>query len=167
MKTRITSTEEIIDNQTVSIWRLENDEKETVININKLINEDVSNCFWQDDAEKYLTVEYTDWDGTELIAIVNENNTILRKGIRSIEEYLDKHELFIINISGYGLGEEAGNYALGSDDWKMAVIDFNGRFIIPPEYDRIFFEEDGNIFYAENLSNENKYQFSIAGKSLN
>jgi len=74
--------------------------------------------------------------------------------------------LFIINISGYGLGDEAGYYGLGSDDWKMAVIDVNGKFIIPPEYDQITFEEAEHMFYAENYNSGNKFQFTVEGKSL-
>jgi hypothetical protein len=166
MKSKITSTVEIIDDEEITIWRLEKDDGTEVININKLFDEDISNCFWQDEDHKFLIVEYYNWDSTEQIAIINNVGKIVRKEINSIEDYIEKQELFIINISGYGLGNEAAKYDLSTDNWKMAVIGKDGKFIIPPNYDQITFKEDENIFYAEKFNSENKFKFSIDGKSL-
>jgi hypothetical protein len=164
MKTIITSTEEIVDNETVNIWRIDKNDGTILINLNKLIGEGISECRWQDEKQKILIVEYIDWDSNELIAIVTKDGQIIRKGIRSIEEYIDKYGVFIIIISGFGLGNEAPIYDLDEDDWKMAAINKYGEFIIPPKFDRINFDEDDNILYAENYGIENKFSLSLNSK---
>jgi hypothetical protein len=72
--------------------------------------------------------------------------------------------MFIINISGYGLGTEAPIHDLASEELKMAVINKYGEFIIPPKFANINFDEDENILYAENYGSKNKYSLSMNSK---
>jgi hypothetical protein len=129
MKIELKSTQELIDDVEVTIWWLDKNEGAIVYNINKLLNEDVIEC-WFENNQKYIEVMYSDWDSNELLAIINTHGHVIRKGIQSIEKFLEEQELFIISITGMGLGGEALYYNLADDDEKMAVIDSNGKFII-------------------------------------
>ena len=66
-------------------------------------------------------------------------------------------------MSGFALGYEETEYDLAPDDWKMAVINKHGDYIIPPKYTHIDFEEDEDIFYANNNDRENIRKFSLDG----
>lgn len=163
METILTSKEEIIDGEEVTVWYIYKGYGAIIINLNRILDEEISECTWLGTKQKYLNVDYTDWDENELVAILDADGQIARKGIMYIETFIEDEGLFIIKISGHGLGEEATYFNLASDDWKMAVIDASGKFIIEPEYDKIQFEEEENIFYAKNLAGEeNKY--SLNGK---
>ena len=161
MKTIITSTEEIVQNEKVIIWRIEKNDGAILININKLIDEGISECRWQDEKQKFLIVEYNDWDSNELIAIVTKEGRIIKKGIRSIEYFVDRYELFIITITGLALDFDAIEYNLENDEWNMAVIDKYGEFFIPPHYDSISYDEEDNIFYAEGSHGRIKHSITI------
>ena len=164
MKTIITSTEEIVQNEKVIIWRIEKNDGAILININKLIDEGISECRWQDEKQRFLIVEYNDWDSNELIAIVTKEGRIIKKGIRSIEFYVDSSELFIISITGSALDFDAIDYNLENDEWNMAVIDKYGEFFIPPHYDNISYDEDEKVFCIMDYKNRKEIKIPIEGK---
>lgn len=144
MKIELKSRTEIIDNQEITFWTLEKDE--IVININEVIDADCSSCVIEcsfiDTDKRYIEIQYNDWTSCEFIAIIDTRGNMLMKGISSIEKYIEEYELFIISITGHGLGDDALYYNVSSDDYKMAVINSSGKFIIPPNYDSIGFDED-------------------------
>ena len=163
MKTKLTETIEIVDDDEVTIWRIDKGDGIVLINLNLLFDDCVSECEWLDDGHKLVQVMYSDWDSRELVAIVNTNGEILRKGINSIEVVLEKQKRLIVDMSGFGMGDDASDYFLEQDDTRMAVIDWHGDFVIDPLYYSIWFEETENMFYAED-TNGNELMFSIDGE---
>ncbi len=166
MKAELKSSEHFIDHDEVTVWELHTSDGK-VVNINTLFDDSVADCSWIDDDHEFLRVDYYDWDSNELTALVDSEGDIIRKGILNVEEYLPEHGLFILEMSGFGMGDEARDYDLESDDTKMAVINRFGKFIIPPEYDRIFFEPDDNQFSADRLYDEREFFFTLEGKKVN
>ncbi|HPT72169.1 MAG TPA: hypothetical protein PLE74_07800 [Candidatus Cloacimonadota bacterium] len=166
MSTNITTTIETVEGENVTVWRIEKDEGAIVININKILGEDVTDCHWEGNHQTYLIAEYSDWDSNELWAIIDANGQLIKKGIRSIEQYIAKYQLFIVEMSGFALGYEATEYDLAPDDWKMAVINKHGDYIIPPKYPQIDFEEGDDFFYVKNYSSEDIRKVSINGTSI-
>lgn len=162
MKIKLKSEQQIIDDDEITVWILDKGNGTIIININKLFNDTINECDWLDDGHQFLQVMYSDWDDNELFAIVNTNGEIIRNGIRSVEDFLEKQNLFIVEMSGVGMGDEASEYGISKDDWKMAVINKNGDFVVPPEFNDIWFDEDENLFYADD-----KHKFTIDGKELN
>jgi|WetSurMetagenome_2_1015567.scaffolds.fasta_scaffold303119_2 hypothetical protein len=141
MKTILTSKEEIIDGEEVTVWYIDKGDGTILINLNKILEEEISDCEWLGTKNKFLAANYTDWDSRELLAIFNDEGQIIRKGISNIETFIEKNDSFIITVSGYGLGEEAAFYNIAADDLKMAVINTSGEFIIAPKFDKIQFED--------------------------
>jgi hypothetical protein len=164
MKTTITSTAEIIDEEEVNIWRIDKNNGTILININCLLDEGVSDCRWQDDEQKYLIAEYYDWTGNEVCAIIKNDGQIIKRDIRSIENYIDNYELFIITITGLQLDFDAIEYNLKNDEWNMAVIDRYGDFFIPPDYDNISYDEDENVFCIKDYKNGSEIKIPIEKK---
>jgi len=163
MKAILTSKQEIINDNEATVWYIDKGDGAILINLNKILVEDISECNWLSEKGKYILANYSDWDSTELIAIFKDDGQLIKKGISSIETFIEEKELFVINLSGYGLGGEASYYNLATYDWKMAVIDTYGKFIIEPKYDKIRYEE--NIFYAKNIVGE-EYKYSIKGEII-
>jgi hypothetical protein len=56
---------------------------------------------------------------------MNVEGEIIRKGILSVEEVLDKPQLFIVQMSGAAMDSEVSEFEFGlaANDWKMAVLD--------------------------------------------
>jgi hypothetical protein len=160
MKIEIEPKYEIIDDEEVAIWKIYNQDGTLLVNLDLALNEGISECYWIDESRQFIIVEYYDWDTNELTAIVNRSGQIIRKGIYSIEEYLEKYKLFIIIIAGLGLADEAFEYNLAYDDTKMAVINQFGDFQIFPYYDVVTFDEDENLFHARNYGSEREFKFS-------
>lgn len=165
MKTTLTSKEEIIDGEKVMVWHIDKGDGAILININKVLEEEISECTWLGKKSSILEVCYCDWDSMELTAILNDNGQIIKKGVVSIDTYIEEEGLFVVSFSGYGLGEEALNYSLAIDDCKMAVIDTYGRFIIGPIYNKIEFDENENIFYAKNYTGA-EIKYTLTGKII-
>ena len=160
MRIEIEPKYEIIDDEEVAIWKIYNQDGTLLVNLDLALDEGISECYWNDETRQFIIVEYYDWDTNELIAILNRNGQIIRKGIKSIEEYLEKYKLFIISIAGLGLGDEAFEYNLAFDDTKMAVINQFGDFHIFPYYDDVSFDEEENLFHARNYGSEREFKFS-------
>jgi len=165
MKVELKSKKEIIDDEEITIWQLDKNDGAIVITINKLFDDTICECDWLDDKHKFLQVMYSDWDSNELFAIVNTDGEIIRDAIRSVEEYIEKPQLFIVEMSGFGLGSEASEHDLSADDWKMAVINRYGEFVIEPIYPKIYFEDEESTFYADNYTGE-KIKYSVDGKKV-
>jgi hypothetical protein len=163
MKAELKSSEHFIDYDEITVWELHTPVG-AVININKLFDDSVAECSWIDDDHKYLRVDYYDWDSNELTALVDSEGDIIRKGILNVEEYLPEHGLFIVEMSGFGMGDRARDFDLEDDDSKMAVINRFGDFVIKPEYRSIIFEPEENLFYAGSGYSGYDYAFSLEGK---
>ena len=98
---------------------------------------------------------------------MNVEGEIIRKGILSVEEVLDKPQLFIVQMSGAAMDSEVSEFEFGlaADDWKMAVLDKYGEFTIEPCYDAIWLEE-GETFFCATGRNGDEYRFSLAGERV-
>ena len=164
MSIEIIASEEIVDGEEVTIWRLNKDEGTVVVNLNKLLDNGVCECYWLGEKHHYLQVMHVDWTGLEVWAIVSIYGVIIRKYVKSVEHFIEKYYLFIVEMSGVDLGEEAWEYGLEAEDCRMAVINRFGNFTIPPEYDSIKYYDDENIFYTEYKGI--KYKFSMDGKII-
>ncbi|MBS1650441.1 MAG: hypothetical protein JSU07_00385 [Bacteroidetes bacterium] len=152
--------------ETITHYLIDKDDGAIVININKILEESISECSWYGNDKKFIGVDYYDWDSNELTAIMNTNGDVLRSGITYVEEYLEKQQLFIINISGYGLKYQSLDYDIEEDENKFAVMDREGCFIIPPKYNAISFDKTAGVFYADRFG-ENSVTYSIKGKIIN
>jgi len=158
--------EEIVEDNEVTIWYIDKDNGAILININKILDETITDCNWIGRDNKFLSVEYTDWDNNELIAILNDRGEIIKRGLEEIELFIEEKELFIAIFSGYGLGDDACYYNLGIDECKMSVLNYFGKFIIDPIYDEIHFNEEEFCFYAKNYSGV-ELKFTLNGEILN
>lgn len=165
METILNSYQEIIDDEEVTVWQLDNNDGAKVITINKLFKDEVLDCEWLDCNEDFLLVMYSDWDSNELYAIVDTNGVIIRDAIRSIECCVESANLIIVEMSGFGMGDEAAEYHLAADDWKMGVINQYGEFIIDPKYLTIYFDEQENVFCAGNHSGD-ELRYTIEGEKI-
>ncbi len=166
MKIELKSKTEIIDEEEITTWQIDKNDGAIVITLNKLIEDTICECMWVDTNRTYLQVMYMDWDSNELFAIVHTNGYVVRNAIRSLEAYIESLQLFIVEMSGFGLGLEATEYHLAADDWKMAVVNRHGDFVIGPEYSKIYFEDDENVFYANNY-NDDEVRYAVNGKVIN
>lgn len=153
----------------VSSWTLQSKNTKDVININKVFEEynieTISDCQWIDDEKKYIEVLYYNWDGSEFFAIINTKGYVLQVGIKEIQKYIIEFELFIVEVTGFGIGDEALYYNLQADDIKSAVIDFNGKFVIKPSYNSISFDDEKLVFNAQDSLNE--FVFNVKGEVVN
>ena len=90
---------------------------------------------------------------------------VVKKGLVSVENTIDKHYLFIVIVSGYGLGGDSFNYFLAEDEERHAVINSDGDFVINPKYFNIYFDEDKNYFVCTDETNK-EINFDITGKII-
>jgi hypothetical protein len=164
MRIEIEPQYEIIDDEEIATWQIFKNDGTLLVDLDIAINEGISECYWIDESKKFMVVEYYDWDTNELIAIVNWRGQIIRKGISSIEDYIEKFNLFIISISGLGMGDDAFAFDMESDDIRMAIIDQYGDFYINPLYDSLNYYEDEDILYAVRYRGEVKHKFRINGE---
>lgn len=58
-------------------------------------------------------------------------------------------ELFIVEIRGIGLGMQSKYYDLSASNYRMAVIDKYGHFIIKPFFNKISFDKHKQIFIVD------------------
>lgn len=165
MKAEIIYRVEGEEDDEISIWELKTP-KGKVLNIADILDHSVSDCNWVDEDHEFLDVFYSDWDSSEFSAILNKNGDVLRKGILEIAEYVKEHALFVVRMSGFGMHDEARDYDMESDDEKMAVINRFGGFVVPPEYDRLGFEPDDNLFYADNYRDDREFYFTLEGNPV-
>ena len=165
MQLELTSTEEIVNDEEVTVWRIVRNGGQEDIILNGLFRDGISECSWLDEERKLISVFYVDWDGNEVYAMVNSAGEILRKGITMIEDVVADEQLFIIQVTGLGLGDEASDYGLHSDNLRMAVVNRDGEFVISPEYERIRYEEDEKLFYADTAL-KGECKFGIDGKTI-
>jgi hypothetical protein len=151
MKARlIRRTEEIIGESESTEWLINRDDGAITISIDKIMSDEVIECFWLDNDHEMIQVFYSSWNGSELWAIINIFGNIIRDGIRSIEEVIEHQKAIVVEMSGFGMGDDAREFDLDYDDWKMAVINQHGSFIIPPKYNKIWFDDSTNLFFAKN-----------------
>lgn len=146
MKPQLLPQQKAVENKEVIHWILVRNEEETHLNLEEVVGEPVLECHWLDDANTYIEVQYSNWDGSEFFAIVSREGVLVRKGIREIQEFLCEHDLFIVIMSGLGMGDEAMDYLLAPDDWKWSVINTWGQFVIPPEFGHIHFYTEESFF---------------------
>jgi hypothetical protein len=161
MRIEIEPQYEMIDGEEIAVWQIFKNDGTLLIDLDKAIDEGITECYWLNEFRQFMIVEYSDWNSNEFIAIVNCIGKIVRKGISFIEDYVEKYNLFIISISGNGLGEDALGFDMEYDDTKMAVIDQYGDFYIHPFYDSLEFDEEENVLYAKRYHGEIKHRFRI------
>lgn len=157
--------EEIKDGNEIINWQIDIDYGTKVISINKLLNKSIIECDWLDDKHEYLEVMYAEWNSLELFAIVRSDGILVRDAIREVQEYIEELDLFIVEMSGFGMAGESMEYDLADDDWKMGVVNRHGDFIVKPEYIKVSFDEQEGVFIADNNFKE-KDEFSISGKKI-
>lgn len=161
MNTKILTFETVIEDEIVENYKLDRGNGTIIINLNKLLDSGVSDCRWIDDKNKYLQLMYSEWDNTEHFAILKANGDIIKKGIKEIHNYIPNVNLFVVMFSGFGLGvNDATNCNVADDEWKMAVIDKYGRFVLEPIYNRIQYFDDEDVLYADDKI------YSFGGKFL-
>ncbi|MDJ1497663.1 hypothetical protein QNI19_32285 [Cytophagaceae bacterium DM2B3-1] len=148
MQDELKESIQMFQGEEITVWQVEKKNGAVIITINQLFDDHIFDCQWLDEKQTYLKVFYTDWDSNELCAIVNPDGKIIRKGIRSLKGYIEKYQLFIVEMSGLAMGSEAINYLLSEFDWKMGVVNQRGEFIINPAYDSIRFDHDQELFYV-------------------
>jgi len=158
MKAELISREEIKDDDEITIWTIKDGESE--ICLNNLFDSNIYDCDWLDDEHTFCIVNYSEWESTELTAIVRVSGEIIKMGLNSIEHFIEKEALFIVIISGFGVGDESAYYMMDDTDSKWAVLNSWGGYLISPEYDSIEFDEEEQIFYADD------YKFNISGESI-
>lgn len=117
---------------------------------NIVYEEIVNECHWLDEEHQFIEVHYYDWDNNELIAIVNSEGELLRKGILDIVEYVLEYKLFIIVQLGDDLGVDRFDYMADEEDHLYAVINRFGEYVIEPQQEVISYNDYENVFeYGE------------------
>ena len=150
MNIELISEETIIENDEVTSWKLDKGNGAVITDLTKLLNLEIIECNWLDDTRRYLMVMHSEYDSMEHFAIVSNEGRLIKKNIKEIHHVMQKEELFVVQFSGFGLGEEdAAYYNVGQDDWKMAVIDKYGDYVLAPEYNSIRYYEDEEVLYAD------------------
>jgi hypothetical protein len=165
MHIELRKIEEIINGNEKTTWQIDRDYGAIVITINELLNKFIIECEWFDDKHEYLEVMYSEWNSLELFAIVRSDGIIVRDAIREVQEYIEELDLFIVEMSGFGMAGEGMEYDLADDDWKMGVVNRHGDFIVKPEYNKVSFDEQERIFIADNNLKEMN-QFSVSGSKI-
>ncbi|MBC5772783.1 hypothetical protein H8S95_01800 [Pontibacter sp. KCTC 32443] len=148
------------DQETITVWRLINNKDAIEINLNRLLDVDISECDWWGEDQKLISVSYCDWDENHNMALVSNTGQILLRDIYSVEEdLLEQLDCFIVLVTGRQLLEynSAEYYGIDPDDYRMGVMSKWGEYIISPDYDKIYFEEEDYLFYASRRGNEKKY----------
>lgn len=108
----------------------------------------VSEVQFFDDEYELLSVYYTDWQGIDLVALMDKSGDVLVQGISSIEEYIKGHGLFVATINASHISRDwFYQYSLEEDDEYWIVLDLNGRVKIEPTCRLIVYEEDDNAFH--------------------
>lgn len=148
MDIEIITEETLIDNDEVTIWKLNKGNGAIIIDLNKLLDLVITDCDWLSANKKYMQLQYVDWDSIEYFAIVSSDGSLIKKGITEVE-FIEKEELFITLFSGKGLDEEATYYNVGYDDFKMAVINKYGKYVMTPEYNSIKYYGDEDVLYVD------------------
>ncbi len=148
MDIEIITEETIIDNDAVTLWKLNKGNGAIIIDLNKLLDLSIVECEWLSQNKKYIILQYRDWDSMEYFAITSSDGTLIKKGVTEFE-FIEKEELFIILLSGNGLDEEATYYNVGYNDYKMAVINKYGKYVMEPEYNSIKYYDDEDVLYAD------------------
>jgi hypothetical protein len=165
MKPQIISREEIIEEngkeeQATRLYFSQDGIHE--INLRNLFKDqvgdcEVTECFWLDDKETILLVNYIDWSSSELWALVNTKGVILKKGLWSVESHNEEHGFSIVIMSGWGMGDERYEYNISDDDTRWAVLDKFGNYIIEPTNDKIIYEEEENALIITNYDIDEYY----------
>ncbi len=165
MKIELQTKIEIINGEEFTIWQLNKNDGAIVITLNKTFDYEIIECGWLDDKQQFLEIMYGDFNGNELFAIINKHGTVVRDAIRGIMKYLEGPQLFIVEMSGSGMGIEGMQYGLGEDEWKFAVVNAYGHFVIPPEYWAIYFDDEENTFYSDKYFGK-EVNFTIKGEKI-
>lgn len=163
MKAKLSETSEGFGDDEHTLWRLNNGDE--IITINNIFGGSATECGWIGIDNKFLEVMYCDWDSLELFAIIDLKGKIIIKGLRSIEKYIETEQIFIVEITGRAIEGESIYFDLPYDEWKMAVIDRFGNFIIPPSYFHISFDEETQTFTGDNY-NFLKDRYTVKGEHI-
>jgi hypothetical protein len=109
-------------------WVLETDESK--INLNELLDEEVYEVNYLDEAQQLIVVNYTGFNGWEVMAMINRYGEICFNGICSVEEYYPELEKILITVQSDALSDELVAYhGLQSDEMYYAVIDLKGQIL--------------------------------------
>jgi hypothetical protein len=165
MHIELRKIEEIIDGIEITTWQIDRNYGALVITLNKILNKSIIECEWLDDKHNYIQVMYSEWNSLELFAIFRSDGIIVRDAIREVQKYIEELDLFIVEMSGYGMAGEGLEYDLADDDWKIGVVNRHGDFIVNPEYIKVSFDEQERVFIADNNFKE-KDEFSASGKKI-
>ncbi len=123
------------------------DEDEREFDLRGLLFEDeVTDCDWLDEEQRFLVAAYNDWEGNANFAILSLHGELLRKGIRQIRQYIPEQRLFIIEQTGASLGEDRFDYQAEEDDILFAVMNDTGDYVIEPQPEQIFYNEQETAF---------------------
>jgi hypothetical protein len=165
MHIELRKIEETIDGNEITTWQIDRDYGAIVITLNKVFKKPIIECNWLDDKHEFLELMYAEWNSLEIFAIIRSDGFVVRDAIRAIQNYIQEFGLFIVEMSGFGMGGEAREYDLEGDDWKMGVINRYGDFLVNPEYYNISFDEIERVFIADNY-HKNPDKFSVSGKMI-
>jgi len=150
MNIELISEEILIDNEELTTWKLDKGNGTIITDLTKLLDLEIIECNWLDDTRKHLIVMHSEYDSMEHFAIVSNEGRLVKKGIKEIHQVIQKEELFVVLFSGFGLGEEDSTYYnVGHEDFKMAVIDEYGVYVLPPQYNSIKYYDDEDVLYAD------------------
>lgn len=111
-----------------------------------LFEDEVTDCDWLDEEQRFLVAAYNDWEGKSNFAILSLHGELLRKGIRQIRQYIPEQRLFIIEQTGASLGEDRFDYQAEEDDILFAVMNDTGNYVIEPQPEQIFYNEQETAF---------------------
>lgn len=149
MSIKLITEDSLVDNEEYTTWKLDKNDGAVVINLNKALELDITECHWLDANNKFLQIMYSELDSTEHFAIITNNGDLVKKGIKEIHHYIENEELFVALFSGFGLEEDATYYNVDQDVWKMAVFNSRGDYVLTPEYNSIEYYEDEDVFHAD------------------
>ncbi|WP_439880729.1 hypothetical protein ACSX1A_16420 [Pontibacter sp. MBLB2868] len=148
------------DQEVITVWRLINNKDATEINLNRLLDVDISECDWYGEDQKLISISYYDWDENYAMALVSSSGQVMLRDIYSVEEdLLEHHDCFVVQVRGRQLlaYDSAEYYGIDPDDYRMGVMNKWGDYIVSPDYDHICFEEEDHLFHASGYGGETKY----------
>jgi hypothetical protein len=133
--------EEVIDPKTkVITHHLKNNSGETLSILEENADEELNDVY-NGEVEDYITARYTNGNGDEFDVIFNENGNLIKKGV-FVESFIKKRNEFIITTNHSGNDTLYNSWGSNPDE-LFAVIDYNGNYILEPEWESIELNELG------------------------
>lgn len=136
----------------IRTWEINRGNGALTISISELFDHHVLECDWIDKDRKFLGVMYSNWEGSELYAIVDCNGNIVKRSLREITEYIPAFDLFLVIMCRFDMEDDAYLYFLDGEDDKVAVINRCGDYIVEPTNSRVYFDDEGNTFFVGNYT---------------